>query len=101
MSDPKDLVADLLSGRSRLTGWAFIERFMGAQIEACVTTERHWNDHLESAGLMPSWMRYSAFKNEYPDDPVPPEINAVVGERDLKPVSEWEEQALRDRRDLE
>jgi hypothetical protein len=101
MSDQHELVAGLLLGRSSLTGWAFVERQMALQIEFRVTTERHWNDHLESAGLMASWMRYSAFKNEHPDEPVPPEINAVVGERDLKPVSVWEEQALRERRDLE
>jgi len=101
MTDPRDLVAGLLPGRSALTGWAFVERQMTLQLDARVTTEGHWQRHLEDAGLMASWKRYSDWKNEHPDDPVPPEINAVVGERDLKPVSEWEEQALRDRRDLE
>lgn len=101
MSAPKDLIAALLPGRSRLTGWAFVERFMSAQIEAGVTTEGHWQRHLQEAGLMASWKRYSDWKTERPDDPVPAEINAVVGERDLKPVSFWEEQELRERRDLE
>lgn len=85
-----DLIAGLLPGRSTLTGWAFIEKHMALQIEHKKTTERHWQRHLEEAGFMASWKRYSDWKIEHPDDPIPPEINTVVSERYVRERAEWE-----------
>lgn len=105
MSTP-DLIAGLLPGRSRLSGWAFVERAMESQIQAGVTTERHWRDHLESAGLMPSWERYNTFKLEHPDDPVPAELNRVQSVRDMRPgdyrlaILEAQQSQLVERKDL-
>lgn len=102
----RDLVASVLPGRSGLTGWALVDRQMQLQIEAGVTTERHWRDHLESAGLMPSWERYNAFKLEHPDVPVPAELNRVQSVRDMRPgdyrlaILEAQQTQVVERRDL-
>lgn len=90
------------SGKS---GWSLVESQMELQINQGLCSAETYRRHFEDAGLMRSWEGYNAWKLEYPDKAVPPEINRITSLRedlrravDPKPGEDAKEP---ERRDLE